>query len=142
MGIDRTIHLGAFIKIPIQYKEDIETVRTCGKHENHSDDNFCPICGDKIKEIKQPLEIEMDIYDIIGNSNFINYNEENVMYLFSNLYNCEIETEYNVFTTLTSKLIQEKINFFEKKHINDINLLKTKLNIDIKVEFGFVYYIE
>ena len=139
MGLDRTIHIEAFIKIPVQYEEYQRTVKTCGEHENHKGDSFCPICGKEIKEVKQPAKSMMWCDELIGNENFYHYTEGEIMYLFSNMYDCGIDSKENTFTTLTPELMQEKIHYFEAKHKEDIELLRAKINADIKVEFGFVY---
>lgn len=52
MGLDRTTHLEPFIKIPVQYEEYEREIKTCGEHENHKGDKFCPICGKEIKNKK------------------------------------------------------------------------------------------
>ena len=139
MGIDRTIHLEAFIKIPIQYTDYIKTIRTCGKHVNYKNDIFCPLCGDEIKEENKSSKAAIWCDELIGNNNFWNYVENETMYLFSNLYNCGVNTEENIFIVIDENIIKEKILLFKDKHGNDIKLLETKLKINIKVEFGFVY---
>jgi hypothetical protein len=141
MGLDRTIHVEAFIKIPIQYHEREITIRTCGEHEDHRGCAFCPVCGKEIKEVKQPTKTQVAFEDFTEQDNLWDYTEGETMYLFSNLYDCGIETEENTFTTLTPELIQEKIHCFEAKHKNDIKLLAAKINAEIKVEFGFLYQV-
>ncbi len=141
MELDRNIHIEAFIKIPIQYEEYQRTIKTCGQHENHKGDAFCPICGGKIKEVKRPDKSMMWCEELIGNENFYHYTEGETMYLFSNMYDCGVNTEENTFTKLTPQLIKEKIHYFETQHKQDIELLREKINVDIKVEFGFVYTV-
>lgn len=62
------------------------------------------------------------------------------MYLFSNHINF-INTEENVFTTITSELINNMIEEFTEFHKEDISILENKLQIKLTVEFGFVYEV-
>lgn len=142
MGLDRIIHLGSFIKIPVQYEEYEGEIKTCGKHENHKGDKFCPICGKEIK-IQKVLEKSMLWNEgLIGNANLYHYVENETMYLFSNTESkTDIDTDENVFTTLTPELISMMIAEFTEKHKEDIELLEAKIKSKVKVEFGFVYLV-
>jgi uncharacterized Zn finger protein (UPF0148 family) len=124
MSLDRNIHLEPFIKIPVQYDNYEREIKTCGTHENHKGDKFCPICGK----------------EMIGNENFYHYIEDETMYLFSNTKSkTDIDTNENVFTVLTTELMNTMIAEFSEKHKEDIQLLEVKINSKVKVEFGFVY---
>jgi len=78
--------------------------------------------------------------ELIGNENFYHYIENDEMYLFSNTKSkTKIDTDENVFTTLTPELMNTMIAEFSEKHKEDIRLLEAKINSKVKVEFGFVY---
>jgi uncharacterized Zn finger protein (UPF0148 family) len=142
MGLDRTIHLEPFIKIPVQYEEYEREIKTCGEHENHKGDKFCPICGKEIKNKKVPAKSMLWSEELIGSENLYHYVEDETMYLFSNTKSqTDIDTDENVFTTLTPELINDMINEFSEKHKEDIILLEAKINSKVKVEFGFVYAV-
>lgn len=142
MGLDRTIHLKPFIKIPIHYKEYESEIKTCGEHINHKGDKFCPICGKQIITQKVPKKSILWVEDLIDSENLYAYVEDETMYLFSNLISeNEIDTNENVFTTLTSELINNMIADFSERHKEDIRLLENKINSKVKVEFGFVYEV-
>ena len=51
----------------------------------------------------------------------------------------DIDTDENIFTTLTPELMDIMISEFSHKHKEDIQLLEAKINSKVKVEFGFVY---
>ena len=142
MGLDRTIHLEPFIKIPVQYEEYEREIKTCGEHENHKGDKFCPICGKEIKNKKVPAKSMLWNEELIGSQNLYHYVEDEYMFLFSNYrMKTYIEVEENIFTTITHELIQEMIAEFTEKHKEDIILLEAKINSKVKVEFGFVYAV-
>ncbi len=142
MGLDKTIHLEPFIKIPVQYEEYEREIKTCGEHENHKGDKFCPICGKEIKTQKVPTKSMLWDEDLIGSENLYHYVENEIMYLFSNKKSkTDINTDENVFTTLTPELINDMINKFTERHKEDIILLEAKINSKVKVEFGFVYAV-
>lgn len=142
MGLSRTIHLEPFIKIPVQYEEYQREIKTCGEHENHKGDKFCPICGKEIKTEKVPAKSMIWIDGLIGNENLYHYIEDETMYLFSNtISEIDIDTDENVFTILTPELINTMISEFTRKHKEDIILLEAKINAKLKVEFGFVYSV-
>ncbi|MDH4127119.1 MAG: hypothetical protein OEV44_00085 [Spirochaetota bacterium] len=74
------------------------------------------------------------------NENFYHYIENDEIYLFSNTKSkINIDTNENVFTTLTPELMNAMIAEFSEKHKEDILLLEAKINSKVKVEFGFVY---
>ena len=142
MGLDRTIHLEPFIKIPVQYEEYERGIKTCGEHENHKGDKFCPICGKEIKTQKVPAKSILWNEELIGSESLYHYVEDETMYLFSNTKSkTDIDTDENVFTTLTPELINDMIAEFIEKHKEDIILLEAKINSKVKVEFGFVYEV-
>ena len=143
MSLDRHIHLEPFIKIPVQYENHEREIKTCGEHENHKRDKFCPICGKEIITQKVPAQSMLWCEELIGNENFYHYIENEEMYLFSNTKSkTNINTDENVFTTLTPELMNTMIAEFSEKHKDDIHLLETKINSKIKVEFGFVYDVQ
>jgi len=140
MSLDRIIHLEPFIKIPVQYENYKREIKTCGKHENHKGDKFCPICGKEITTQKVPDKSMLWCEELIGNENFYHYIENDEMYLFSNTKSkTDIDTDENVFTVLTPDLMNTMIAEFSEKHNEDIQLLEAKINSKVKVEFGFVY---
>ena len=140
MGLDRTIHLEPFIKIPVQYEEYEKEIRTCGEHENYKGDEFCPKCGKRITTQKVTDKSMLWNEELIGSENLYHYVEDETMYLFSNTKSeMEIDTDENVFTTITPELISSMIAEFLEKHKEDIELLEAKINSKVKVEFGFVY---
>lgn len=142
MGLDRIIHLEPFIKIPVQYENKEHVIRTCGDHENNKSHDFCPICGKKIKTQKVNSKVMLWPDDLIGNDDFVHYIENEEMFLFSNLAaDFQIETDENVFTTLTTGLIQDMIAEFTETHKENIRLLEAKIKSKVKVEFGFVYEV-
>lgn len=142
MGLDRTIHLEPFIKIPVQYEEYEREIKTCGEHENNNGDKFCPICGKEIKNKKVHAKSILWNEELIGSENLYHYVENETMYLFSNTKSkTDIDTGENVFTTLTPELINDMIAEFTEKHKEDIILLEAKINLKVKVEFGFVYAV-
>lgn len=142
MGLDRTIHLEPFIKIPVQYEEYLRTTKTCGEHENHNGNKYCPICGKEIKTQKVPNKGMLWSEDLIGSENLHHYVEDETMYLFSNTSSeTDIDIDENVFTTITPELIDQMIAEFTEKHKEDILLLEAKINQKVKVEFGFVYEV-
>lgn len=142
MSLDRTIHLKPFIKIPVQYKNYECEIKTCGEHENHKHDKFCPICGKEIKTQKVLRKTILWCEDLIGNENLHHYIENDEMYLFSNFKSkTDINTDENEFTTITPELINSMIADFSEKHKEDIRLLEVKLNTKVKVEFGFVLHV-
>jgi len=109
MSVTRNILLKPFIKIRIQYKNYEHEIKTCGEHEEL-------------------------------NENFYHYIENDEIYLFSNTKSkINIDTNENVFTTLTPELMNAMIAEFSEKHKEDILLLEAKINSKVKVEFGFVY---
>ena len=144
MSLDRNIHLEPFIKIPVQYRIYERKIRTCGEHENHRPaSQFCCICGKKITTQKVPAKSMMWSEELIGNENFSHYIENDEMYLFSNTKSkTNIDTDENVFTTLTPELMNVMIAEFSEKHKDDIRLLEEKINSKVKVEFGFVYAVD
>lgn len=140
MALDRTIHLKPFIKIPVQYSHYKTEIKTCGEHKNNNGDKFCPKCGNRI--ISQKINAKQRLWseNLIGSENLQHYIEGEDMYLFSNYYNeTDINTDENVFTTITPELISKMISAFSEKHKEDIELLEAKINSQVKVEFGFVY---
>lgn len=140
MSLDRNIHLEPFIKIQVQYENYEREIKTCGEHENHNGDKFCPSCGKEITTQKVPAKSMLWCEELIGNENFYHYIENDEMYLFSNTKSkTDINTDENVFTTLTTELINIMIAEFSEKHKEDIQLLEAKINSKVKVEFGFVY---
>lgn len=142
MGLSRNIHIGPFIKIPLQYEEFEKDIKTCGKHENHKGDKFCPICGKEITIQKVSDTSMMWPDDLIGNENFYHYVENDEMFLFSNTKSLtDIDTIENVFTLINSELINEMISDFKEKHKMDIMLLETKINQNVNIQFGFVYIL-
>ena len=142
MGLDTKIHLEPFIKIPTQYREYEREIKTCGKHENHKGDKFCPTCGNEIKVQKVPAKSMLWSEELIGSENFYHYVEDKTMYLFSGTKSeTDIYTDENVFTILTPELIKIMIVEFTEKHKVDISLLEVKINLKVKVEFGFVYAV-
>jgi len=52
MGLDRNVYLDAFIKIPIQYEAYEQTIKSCGKHENHALD---------IKDLENKLKTKLTV---------------------------------------------------------------------------------
>lgn len=142
MSLDRTIHLEPFIKIPMQYEEYDRETRTCGEHENHNGDEFCPKCGKPITKQKVKDKSPLWSEELIGSENLHHYEEDDMMYLFSNYQNeWDINTDENIFTTITPELIAKMIAEFSKKHKNDIQLLEAKIKSKVIVEFGFVYQV-
>lgn len=140
MSLDRTIHLEPFIKIPVQYEHYEKEIKTCGEHENHKGDEFCPKCGKSITTQKIPAKSTLWNEELIGSENLYHYVEDETMYLFSNTKSeTDIDTDENVFTTLTPELISTMIAEFTEKHKEDIELLEAKIKAKVKVEFGFVY---
>lgn len=140
MSTYRKIHLEPFIKIPIQFEIHEKEIRTCGEHENHYGDEFCPKCGKKIGIQKIPVESMLWQEELIGSENLSHYIENENMYLFSNTHSkLKIITDENVFTTITPELMNNMITEFLEKHKEDIRLLETKIGSKVKVEFGFVY---
>lgn len=141
MGVDRTTHIEAFIKIPIQYEDGVETIRTCGKHRDYKKTLYCPECGKPITIKEQTTKYVVHPEDLIGNDNLYPYFEHETMYLFSNTYNCGIELLENDMNIITGNLIKEKIRIFKEQHGNEITILKDKLGIDVKVEFCALYEV-
>jgi uncharacterized Zn finger protein (UPF0148 family) len=142
MGLDRRIFLEPFIKIPVQYEDFLNEIRTCGEHENHRGDNFCPICGKPVALQKVPAKSMLWSEELIGSENFTHYVEDEQMYLFSNSYSqTDIDTDENVITTITPERMAEMIAEFSKKHKEDIKLLEKKIKSKVKVEFGFLYHV-
>ena len=140
MGLDRIIHLEPFIKIPVQYEIYERETKTCGEHENHNGDSFCPICGKKITLQKVPDKEMLWCEELIGNENFNHYIEDEVMYLFSNTKSkTVIDMDENIVIVLTTELMDTRITEFSEKHKEDIQLLEAKINSKVKVEFGFVF---
>lgn len=140
MSLDRDIRLEPFIKIPVQYDFYEQEIKTCGEHENHKGDKFCPKCGKEVKTQKVPAKSQLWCEELIGNENFFHYIEDETMYLFSNTKSkTDIDTSENVFTTLTTELMNSMMAEFAEKHKEDIQLLEAKINSKVKVEFGFVY---
>ena len=142
MGLDRNIHLEPFVRIPVQYEHFEREIKTCGEHENHRGDEFCPKCGKAISTQKIPAKSMIWIDELMGSENFYHYVEGETMYLFSNTKSeTDIDTDENVFTILTPELISTMIAEFTKKHKKDIELLEAKIKAKVKVEFGFVYAV-
>lgn len=142
MGLNGTIYLEPFIKIPVQYEEYEKEIKTCGEHENHKGYKFCPICGKEIITQKVPAKLVLWSEELIGNDNLYHYIENGTMYLFSNLSSkTDINMQENVLTTITTELIDEMIDEFTEKHKKDILLLEAKINSKVKVEFGFVNHV-
>ena len=140
MSLDRNIHLEPFIKIPVQYENYEREIKTCGKHENHKGDKFCPTCGKEITTQKLLDKSMLWCEELIGNENFYHYIENDEIYLFSNTKSkTDIDTDENVFTILTPELMSTMIAEFSEKHKEDVQLLEAKINSKIKVEFGFMY---
>jgi len=140
MGLDKKIHLEAFVKFPVQYENYKKEIKTCGEHENYSSDAFCNKCGKKITTKKIPAKSMLWNEELIGNENLYHYVEGETMYLFSNSKNeTEIDTNENVLTTITPEVVNKMILEFSEKHKNDIELLEAKIKSKVKVEFGFVY---
>ncbi len=142
MGLDKTIHLEPFIKIPVQYEEYLREIKTCGEHENYNGNKYCPICGKEIKTQKVPDKEMLWSEELIGSENLHHYVEDETMYLFSNTASqTDIDTDENIFTTITPELINQMIDEFSEKHKEDVILLEAKINQKVKVEFGFVYEV-
>jgi len=141
MGIDRTIYLEAYVKIPIQHKDFIRIIKTCGEHENNKGDNFCPICGDEIIEQSFTDKYEMWIDEIIGNENLWSITRDGYMYLFSNIHDCGISTEMNEFYDINSDLIKSKISKFQTLHDLEIKTIESRLGHEVNVCFGFMYEV-
>ncbi len=142
MGLNGTIYLEPFIKIPVQYEEYEKEIKTCGEHENHKGYKFCPICGKGIITQKVPAKLVLWSEELIGSDNLYHYIENGTMYLFSNLSSkTDINMQENVLTTITTELIDEMIDEFTEKHKKDILLLEAKINSKVKVEFGFVNHV-
>jgi hypothetical protein len=142
MGLNGTIYLEPFIKIPVQYEEYEKEIKTCGEHENHKGYKFCPTCGKEIITKKIPAKLVLCSEELIGNDNLYPYIENGTMYLFSNSTSkTDINTKENVFTTITTELIKEMVDEFTEKHKEDILLLEAKINSKVKVEFGFVNHV-
>lgn len=140
MGLDRTIHLEPFIKIPLQYEHYKRQGRSCGEHEDFAQNKYCPKCGKKITLMDIPDMGVIPVDELIGNENLISYEEEGYMYLLSNYeMHVEIDTSENVFTTITAELISTMIAEFTEQFKNEIKLLQEKIQLPIQVQFGFVY---
>lgn len=141
MGTYLKTQIGPYIKFPKQYKIVNEEVRTCGKHETKSKNEFCSKCGNKILTIPRTVKKEISFYDLLDNDNLVDYEENDIIYLFSNkdmLYS--IDTEVNEFRKITPLLIEYSIDEFKEKHKEDIQILESKIGTKIQVEFGFVNY--
>lgn len=145
MDLDRNIHLEPFIRIPNQYLTKKKTVKACEIHgQNYSGDKFCRECGDPIISKEVDKQYRIWYCDITENENLWEHTEGEFTYLLSNIPN--ICSKYsmpneNGIQVLTGKDIEQQKEEFETYHSKDIELLKSKLNIDINVEFGLLYHV-
>ena len=144
MSLDRSIQLCAFIKFPTQYEKHKETIRTCGCREHYRNNKFCPDCGKEIKKVIVTRNRKIDICeDLLDDPDvFFDCSHKDMTYLFSNMNASKsgIDTDENSFVTITPKIIKGLVLGFETQYAKEIVLLKEKLNIDIKVEFGFAHF--
>lgn len=139
MGVSLDIYLEPFIRVPKQYNLYEANFRTCGDHRNHNNDKFCPECGKEIVILSETKKSVIHPDDLIGNDNLWYIFQEEMMYLLSNKHKFGFDhEEYVEPIIITPELLAQKINEFEDKHKEDIDLLKEKLNIDVKVEFGYI----
>ena len=139
-----SIKLEAFFKIPTQYLEYTVEKNICDNgHFVKRNDCYCSVCGKKtiIKSVvsMSPLSIS----DILAGDG-TNYCDDEFdvvfsnddMYVFSERYNdYSIDVDNN--TVITPELIEDNINYFSEKYKEIIKLLEEKMNLKIKVQFGY-----
>jgi len=143
MGLSRSIHLGPFVRIPVQYKE-VDTSRYgCGKHTFNREWKFCPTCGKEGVEIQSKSRQMIWPSDLIGSERMYNHLEGETMYLLSNVVlSTDINTEENKFETLDHNRIIDALKEFSSEFKREIELLEERFGQKITVEFGFVYIVQ
>lgn len=137
-------YLGAFIKIPTQYRTLNKTIKTCGVHEDYSEYDsthlFCKICGSPMATKTIPTQIACGSIDLIDNSNFRSSHFEGVTYLSSNWSYCltRIKDSYIPFA-VDFDLIENIRKQFLEIHRKDLSILFHKIpNLVINIEFGII----
>ena len=105
MGLERTVYIGAAIKIPIQYRISVE-----GKHK---------IWVDDLVESEEFFECFLDTH----------------MYIFSNMGVGLKESTPISLTQIDQLLIERSIEDFKSKHKKGIEILRQKIEEDINVGF-------
>lgn len=145
MNLDRNIHLEPFIKIPNQYFTKKDTIKTCEIHgENNRGEKFCKECGNPIIEKEVDKQYRLWYRDITGNENLWEHTEGDFTYLLSNIRNvCSkfSRPNNNEILSVSQKDIDEQKDEFKTYHSKDIELLKSKLNIKIEINFGLLYHV-
>lgn len=140
MGLDQSLHLEPFIKIPTQYEFWNATIRTCGEHETNNTDKFCSKCGKLI--VEQTIQRKSFSWseDLIGSEDFSHFfmDKDETTILFDNTFGIGFSTEEDELVVITSELIHDMIVEFETKHAKNIQKLEQKLGFKVKVEFGFL----
>ncbi|MCP4665225.1 MAG: hypothetical protein GY849_02575 [Deltaproteobacteria bacterium] len=137
------MRLEPFIKLKKQYRIEKEKIKVCEKHgKSKKHDKFCSICGNEI--IEKEIDIEYRIWtdDIIGNDNFSEHEIGEFVYLMTNKKNvCSKYSSIgeNEIISLNKTDIKNLKSEFEIYHSKDVELLKTKLNVDIEIDFGLLY---
>lgn len=143
MGLSRSIHLGPFVKIPVQYKEIDNVSYGCGEHTFHRDYKFCPTCGKEGINIRSKDKQMVWPEDLIGSERMYKYVEGETMYLLSNVFLLtDIDAEENKFETLDHNRIIDMLQEFSSKFKEEIKTLEERIGQKVTVEFGFVYILQ
>lgn len=136
MSIYKHTYIEPYIEIPIQYKENIYTFRTCpNKCSTDNSKKYCSECGSEITTLDKIDKTKLDWVDLSDNENFWWLHNKDNMILLSNKY--PFNTDVLVFE-LTQSIISDMIDKFKEIHKADIELLESYLKQPVTVKFGLI----
>lgn len=151
MGLERTLYVGAYLRVPsfgkIKVKEHPKKCTNCNV-AILSNSKYCPRCGDKLELIE--CEEEISFYEFIDGATFIDVDDfyapdldikENIILLNGqdDFINDEFIEKDRVNILPSYSTLKEHMNYQIENFNSLIKLLELK-NIDYAVAYGIVEY--
>jgi len=141
MGLSQNVYLEPYIKMPIKYTDEEESIRVCEKHgEVDKSDNFCKECGRPIVAIGSRWKRRLLYSDITEEQYLWSFTQGKYMFLLNNTGKFH-RPQPNRVLPLSKKDIDAQITEFKKLHQVDIEFLESKFNIKLEINFGLLYHV-
>lgn len=148
MSSSLNVCYGYYITGKYRYVEDSKIKFSCANgHDQLEDFKFCPLCGTKIKEIKEPITVPLGLEDLEDGDDdiqdqlyFLEYAPENTFMAISNvgaIHDVDINAAVTPLYDDGQKL--EDANKFFEMHENDIAQLESIFD-DVEVKYGIITY--
>ena len=152
MGMNRYVHLGAYIEIPartvtVNRSEVSCPTEKCSNHKKRVNAMYCQHCGSEIKtldfKVSEQERVSHYILDDdikIDDDEFMWVETDIHTYLLSNYTDCGSIPIGELMGPVTQEIISSKVDEFKAKHQSDVNKIERFYKEKFPVQFGVIEY--